>query len=419
MAYPRMMRLRQRFEAPTLADPAQAVRDQMAGLNLKDKVKPGQTVALTVGSRGIANMALIAKTVVEELKKLGAEPFIVPAMGSHGGGKAEGQRAIVEGYGVTEDYVGAPIKSSMDVVEVGATPDGIPVFFDKHAYEADHVVVIGRIKPHTDFQGSIQSGLHKMMLIGLGKHKGALNYHKAFIHYSFDKIMREVGAEVIKKCGVLFGLGLVENPADQTALIEAVPPDKFQERESELLKKAIEWLPRLPFKRADLVIIDYIGKNISGSGMDTNVVGRKTSFHRPDNANELCQVTRIYIRDLTPETEGNATGLGIADYAHQQLIDKVDFEKTYINCVTGQETKAASTPMHWGSDKEVLENAFKNVGYLEPEQVRVIRIKSTLDLTEVLVSEPYLEDMKGRDDLTQVGEPFELEFDEKGDMLDW
>ena len=235
MSFPNMLRIRQHFDAPTVEDIPAAVSEEITRLNLSTRVKPGQSVAVSVGSRGINNIALITKSLVEELKALGLEPFLVPAMGSHGGGIAEAQREIIEGYGVTEEYVGAPIKASMETVQVGQTEDGVPVFFDKYAFEADHVAVVGRIKPHTDFVGEIESGLHKMMLIGLGKHKGAALYHQAIVHYSFDRIIRSVGQQVIDQCGVLLGLGIVENQYDQTALLKGVAPEEFVEREKELL----------------------------------------------------------------------------------------------------------------------------------------------------------------------------------------
>ena len=224
MSYPRLMRVAQHFEAPTVDDIPGTVRDQLARLNLSARVKPGQSIAIPVGSRGIANIALIVKSLVQELKSLGGKPFLVPAMGSHGGGVAENQQGIIESYGVTEAFTGAPIRATMETVEVGRTPEGVPVHFDRFAFEADHVAVVGRVKLHTGFNGEIESGLHKMMLIGLGKHRGAAIYHQAIIHYSWDRMVRSVARTVIEKCRVLFGLGIVENQYDQTALIEAVEP---------------------------------------------------------------------------------------------------------------------------------------------------------------------------------------------------
>ena len=247
MPFPRMMKVRQHFEAPEVGDIPGTVKERIEALDLSRKVARGDSVAVTVGSRGINNIAVITRAAVEALKELGAEPFIVPAMGSHGGGTAEGQREIVESYGVTEEFVGCPIRSTMEVVQVGTVEGEVPVYFDKYASEADHVVVAGRVKPHTGFVGEIESGLHKMMLIGLGKHRGAAVYHQAIVQYSFDRIIRAVGQQVIDKGRVLFGLAIVENQYDQTAEIDAVPPEKFVEREKELLvlAQAVDAAPAL------------------------------------------------------------------------------------------------------------------------------------------------------------------------------
>lgn len=415
MPYPRMLKVRQHFEAPTLKDIPAAIGQEVAGLDLS-RLKPGQSVAISVGSRGIDNIALIIKTLVEELKGRGARPFLVPAMGSHGGGIAENQRALIEGYGVTEAYTGAPIRATMETVQVGATEDGVPVFFDKYASEADHVVVVGRVKPHTGFVGEIESGLHKMMLIGLGKHRGAALYHQAIVHYSFDRIVRSVGKTVIERCKVLMGLGIVENPYDQTALIKAVAPGEFAEREKELLILARKWMPRLPFEQVDLLIVDAIGKNISGAGMDTNVIGRKFNDHGAAEK-EFPKVTRIFVRDLTEETHGNASGIGIAEYTHQRVIDKMDRQFTYINCMTGNHPSAAAIPIYYDTDRKVLDAALRTVGLVEPQNARVVRIHNTLQVGEVLVSEAHLPQIHKRGDLEITAPAREMEFDERGDLL--
>ena len=415
MAPPRMLRVTQKFEAPTLEDIPAAVRAEVQSLALDSKVTAGESVAISVGSRGIANIALIIKSLVEELKALGLEPFLVPAMGSHGGGVAEAQQAIIEGYGVTKEYTGAPIKASMETVQVGETEDGVPVFFDKYAYEADHVAVVGRIKPHTDFVGEIESGLHKMMLIGLGKHKGAALYHQAIVHYSFDRIIRSVGQTVIDKCGVLLGLGLVENQYDKTALIKGVGAEELVEREKELLVLAKKWMPRLPFETVDLLIVDEIGKNISGAGMDTNVVGRK--FHDNHAAEkEYPKVTRILVRGLTEETHGNASGIGTAEYAHKRAIEEMDREITYINCMTGNHPSGAHIPLYFDTDRICIDRALETVGLVEPENAKVLRIHNTLELAEVLVSEAYLPEVEKRDDLEVIGEAEDMPFDANGDL---
>ena len=416
MPYPRMMKLHQHFVAPRVKDVAGTVREELKGLDISDKIKAGDRVAITVGSRGVANIALIVKTVVEYLKGLGASPFIVPAMGSHGGGTAEGQRAIVEGYGVTEDYVGAPIKASMETVQVDTIDDGVPVMFDKYAYEADHVAVVARVKPHTDLIGPIESGLHKMMLIGLGKHAGARIYHKAFVKYSFEHVIQAVGRSVIDKCNILLGLAVVENQYDDTALIKAVAPRDFYQEEVELLQTAKKLLPRLPFLKVDLLIVDEIGKEISGDGMDTNVVGRKYGdpFFTEDN---FPQVTRIYVRDLTDKTKGNATGLGLADFTHARVVEKMDRRITYVNCLTGGEARYASIPPYFDSDREVLDAALQTIGFVEPEDARIVRIRHTLDVQEVLVSEVYRPELAERSDLDVLEPPRPMTFDPDGNWL--
>ena len=415
MTLPRMLRIRQLFDAPTVEDIPATVRSEIQGLALDSRVEPGETVAITVGSRGIANIALIIKCLVEELKALGLDPFLVPSMGSHGGGVAEAQQAIIESYGVTEEYTGAPIKSSMETVQVGKTEDGVPVFFDKYAFEADHVAVVGRIKPHTRFVGEIQSGLYKMMLIGLGKHKGAALYHQAIVHYSFDRIIRSVGQAVIDQCGVLLGLGLVENHYDKTALIKGVGTDEFLEREKELLALAKKWMPRLPFDQVDLLIVDQIGKNISGSGMDTNVVGRKFHDDHADDE-EFPKVTRILVRGLTEESKGNATGIGTAEYAHRRAIDQMDREITYINCMTGNHPTGAHIPLYFDTDRICISRALETVGLVEPADARVMRIHNTLELGELMVSEAYLPEVEKREDLEIVKEAKDMDFTANGDL---
>jgi len=411
-----MVRIQQHFTTSRISDVAQAIRDELPKIDLARRIRPGETVAISAGSRGIANIALITKTLVEELKRYEAKPFIVPAMGSHGGGFAEEQRAIIEGYGITEEYIGAPIKASMDVVQVGSTKDGIPVYFDKYAYEADHVVVVNRVKPHTDFIGNIESGLHKMMLIGLGKHRGASIYHQAIVHYSFDQIIRSVGQTVIDTCHILFGLAIVENQNHETALVEAIRPDDFLEREKELLKRSKQWMPRLPFDYVDLLIVDQIGKDISGGGMDTNVIGRKF-YHHQAAEEEFPRITRIYVRDLTEATHGNASGIGLAEYVHTQLVKKMDYEATYTNCITAYAPAGASIPIHYDTDRKVLDMALQTIGYIQPEQAKVIRIRNTLELEQILVSEAYYDDIQHRSDLTIVEPAHDMEFTTEGNLL--
>jgi hypothetical protein len=415
--FPRMLRVRQTFESRRLDDIPGEVERQLARLQLARQIQPGQSVAVTVGSRGIANIALITKAIVGHLKALGAAPFIVPAMGSHGGGTPEGQREIVEGYGVTEPFVGAPIRASMETVIVDTTPQGIPVHFDRLAWDADHVIVSGRVKPHTGFVGEIESGLHKMMLIGLGKHEGAKIYHRAIQEFSFLEIIRAVADVVLEKCGVVAGVAIVENAYDETALIEAVAPRDFLEREKELLKLAREWLPRLPFRECDLLIVDTMGKDISGTGMDTNVIGRKYNDHAAtDKDNARCR--RIFVRSLTAGTHGNATGIGLAEFTNRRTAESVDPVKTRINCITGGHPTAAMMPVVYDTDRDAIAAALETIGLVEPEQARVIQIADTLHVAEALVSEAYLPQLGERGDLRRINEPAGMAFDTTGNLAD-
>jgi hypothetical protein len=411
-----MFRVRQHFDVPRVDDIPASVEAELAGLNLASRIRPGQTVAVTVGSRGIANIALITKGVVDHLKRLDAKPFIVPAMGSHGGGTAEGQQAIVEGYGVTESYIGCPIRSSMQTVVVCETAEGIPVHFDKNAFEADHVFVCGRVKPHTGFVGDIESGLMKMMLIGLGKHEGAKIYHRAISDYSFPQIVRSVAGHVIAKCRILAGLGIVENAYDETAQLTAVLASDIEAREKELLVLAKRWMPRLPFDRVDLLVVDQIGKNISGSGMDTNVVGRKYNDRKAAD-DEFPKVKRIFVRGLTEETHGNACGIGIADFSTTRCIRQIDQRITAINCLTGGHPSGAMIPIHFDADRDVIEAALSVVGLVPPANAKVLWIPDTLHLAEVECSAAFWPQARERDDLTMLTDPRPLEFDGKGNLV--
>lgn len=416
MPYPRMFRVRQSFAGPRLDDVAGEVERQLARLRLSQSIRGGESVAITVGSRGISNLATIVRAVVAHLQALGARPFIVPAMGSHGGGTAEAQRAIVEGYGCTEEAMQCEIRASMETVVVCQTAEGFPVHFDRHAYQADHVLVCGRVKPHTDFVGEVESGLMKMMLIGLGKHEGAKVYHRAIMDYSFGQIVRSVAGEVLKRCKIVAGLAIVENGYDETALLDAVAPERFFQREPELLALARQWMPRLPFDRVDLLIVDEIGKNISGAGMDTNVIGRKFLDHQAAD-DEFPKVKRIFVRGLTEATHGNAAGLGIAEFCSRRVVEQIDYGITKINCVTGGHPTGAMLPVHYDTERETLDAALSTIGLRPIEEMRILWIRDTLHLAEVDCSEPYLPQARERADLQILSEPWELAFSPGGDLL--
>jgi len=415
--YPQVFRVRQSFESPRIDDLPGEVESQLSRLSLSEKVQPDQTVAITAGSRGIANIPVIIKAIVDHMKRLDARPFIVPAMGSHGGGTAEGQRGMLETLGITEQRCGCPIRSSMETEIVCQAAEGFPVHSDRHAYGADHVVVCGRVKPHTNFVGDIESGLMKMMLIGLGKHEGAKIYHRAIKDYSFAQIVRSVAQEVLAKCNILAGVAIVENGYDETAKIEAVRPNEFEQREKELLQLAKQWMPCLPFDSAHLLLVDQIGKNISGTGMDTNVVGRKFGIHRagPD---EYPKIQNIVVRSLTEQTHGNATGLGLAEFCRSRVLRQRDDSITRINCYTGGHAIGAMTPIDYETDREILEAAMPLIGLTEPPNAKLMWIRNTLDVAEVECSAVYLDEARQRSELEIIREPRPLPFDADGNLPD-
>jgi hypothetical protein len=412
MLLPRMCRLKQRLAGPTLADIPAAVRESIRQLGLRERVKPRGTVAITSGSRGIANIDRITRAVVDEVKSLGLTPFIVPAMGSHGGATADGQASVLEHYGITMSSMGCPIKSSLDVVEIGRTK-GTTVFCDKHAWEADHIVVVGRVNAHPDFSGDIESGLFKMMAIGLGKQHGAEDYHRAGQEYSYAEIFPLVGKTVLESGHVLFGLGIVENGYGETARVRALLPSDFETGERALLKEAKAWMPRLPFEKIDLLIVDEMGKNINGAGMDPHVIGRPT-IQKPAGKPHI---RHLFVRDLTPESEGNAIGIGFADMTTWRLVKKVDYAAMYMNGITSSDTHDSKIPMAFDTDREAIRTALRMNGLTPPEQARVARIKNTLLLTEMDVSEALLAEVRAHERVTQATAFLPFNFDVTGNLL--
>ena len=415
MTYPEMFRLRQILDAPRCDDVYATVRSEIDKLDPAAKIKAGQSVAVAAGSRGVANIDTIVKATVDAVKDLGATPYIVPAMGSHGGGTAEGQAAVLDGYGINEQTIGCPIRSSMEVVQIGTSDFGMPIYFDKNASEADHVIVVNRIKPHTGFAGEIESGLMKMMLIGLGKHKGAAIYHRAIIHHSFDTIVRLVGRVVREEIPIAFGVATLENGYDETAEIHAIDAPDFEDVEKVLQAKSKAYCPKLPFEDVDLLIIDEMGKDISGAGMDTNVIGRKRNDRKAIDG-DTPRVLRIFVRDLTETTHGNATGIGLAEFTTKRLVDKIDFHATYTNVITGQHVSAGAVPLHFETDREVLDVALESIGLIDVPDARVLWIKNTLDLGEVEASAAYLAQLEGRDDLELIVGPRTLQTQEDGNL---
>jgi hypothetical protein len=409
---PRMVHIRQKFPAPKLASVSAAVAEQFKRPEVRAKIKPGMTIAVGCGSRGIANIAEAAKQLIAELKALGAKPFIFPAMGSHGGATAEGQREVLEGYGITESFVGCPIQSQMEVVELGKV-DGMPVYMDKLAAAADGVIVLCRIKPHTNFRAPIESGIVKMLTIGMGKIVGATELHTYGMDV-FDELLPKTAKFIMSKKNVLLGVGMVENAADETAIIEAVPAEQIFAREPVLQAKAKDFMPRICFDEVDVLIVERIGKNISGAGMDPNITGRNNRFIKWDMKP---LVKKIVVLGLTPETHGNACGIGCADVTTMRLYKEMDIPKTYANIIASTYLDGGMIPMIMNTDQEAIQLAVKTVVRVKPQDCKVVRIRTTLDLMDIHVSEPLLAQVRANPSQFEVvGEPQPLKFDAKGNL---
>jgi len=411
MDMPRLIKVRQFFNRERIEDIEGRVKEEITKRGIS--IKPGAEIAIAVGSRGIRNIDRIVKATVEKIKDLGGKPFIVPAMGSHGGATPEGQKRLLESYGVREDYIGAPIMSSMEVIELPS--DGLEnrVFMDKFAYSADGTIVINRIKPHTDFHGDVESGLLKMCVIGLGKHKQAIEIHR-FGTYGLKHLIPSTAERIIRYGNIIFGLGIVENAYDETMIIEGVRPEEFKEADKRLLDIARENMPSLPVDKLDLLVVDEIGKEISGSGMDTNIIGRMYIDGEPEP--EKPKIARIVVTDLTEKTHGNAIGLGLADFITRKLFDKIDFDATYQNVITSTFILRGKIPIIARDSRTAIEWALKTCGPIEIPDARVIRIKNTLTLSELYASRSVLAEIKDKVEIT--GDFLEI-CNEEGELVDF
>jgi len=410
--YPLVFRVRQLFD-----DVAAEVELELSRLSLGRRIKTGHTVAVAAGSRGIANIHLIIKAIVDHVKRFGAEPFIVPAMGSHGGGTAQGQQMILESYGITEAFCGCPIRSTMETVISCEAAEGFPIHFDKFAFHADHVIVCNRIKTHTQFTGDLESGRMKMLLIGLGKYEGAKIYHRAIKDFSFGRIVRSVAGQVLARCPIAAGVGVVENGYGQTARIQASLPEDFEAGDQELLVQSRQWEPRLPFRAADILLIDEAGKNISGTGFDLSVVGRKYIDHQAAE-DEHPKIRLIALRGLADLSGGNAEGMGLAEFCLVRYLAKVDKQLTRVNAETGGHFTGAMIPLDYETDIAMLDVMFRQVGLVEPPDGKLMWIRNTLTLSEVECSATYLEQARARDDLEILTDVRPLPFDSDGFLCD-
>lgn len=380
-------------------------------------VPPGGTVAVGVGSRGIANLPDIVRGVVEGLTSSGYEPFVFPAMGSHGGATAEGQREKLATLGVTEERVGCDIRATMEVTTIGETSErGVPVHVDAYAADADAIVPINRIKPHTDFSGDVESGLSKMLVIGMGKQRGAKMAHDWAVDWSLRNMLPEITERLLSELPVAGGIAIVEDEHDETTLIEGVPPEDFLQREKDLLELAWDRMPKLPFSELDILVVDRLGKDVSGQGMDTNVTGRRHfTINEPEP--ETAEIKRIYTRGFTERTKGNAMGMGQADVVHQDVLNGLDWSKSLINAITASTVRGVRLPPVVENDRAGLLATLGTIGPVAETESRILRVTDTMRLSRCYASAPLVEAARERDDLRVVAEPDEIAFDDDGNFV--
>jgi hypothetical protein len=413
---PKMIKVKQNFQREKINDISAALRSELMNDKIKSTIKPGMKIAITGGSRGVANVALIIKEVAAFVKELGAEPFIIPAMGSHGGATAEGQVEVLESFGITEEYCGCPIKASMETKQIGYTDETaferqFPVFIDKYAAEADGIILVNRIKTHPAFRGTYESGLMKMMTIGLGKQKGAETCHEVGVKH-LAALIPLFGNAILKNANVLFGVGTIENPFDETCKIIALTNKEIPEKEPALLLESKTLMPKILIEKTDVLIVDKIGKNFSGDGMDPNITG---TFPTPYASGGI-DAQRVVLLDLSDETHGNANGLGMAHMVTKRLFDKSDLEKTYPNSLTAKIVKNIKIPMILKSDKEAIQAAVKTCVDINKESPDIIRIPNSLHIEYIEISESLLEKAKQIPDMEILDEAKDFSFDISGNL---
>ncbi len=417
MNLPRFVLARQSFPNRAIGDIRKHVQTELSQSGVASRVPQHASIAIGVGSRGISNIATIVKAVVDFWKEQGARPFIIPAMGSHGAATAEGQADVLAHYGIHEATMGVPVVSSLDVVSLGETPEGIETFMDKAAFEADGIFLVARVKWHTDFVGAIESGLFKMMAIGLGKFAGARRYHTYAYRMGLERMIRSVGEKVFSSGKILGGLAIEEGAHHETAGLIAVSAAggcaAMLAREEELLREVKSWKANLPADEIDVLIVDEIGKNVSGAGMDTKVINRSVMGHA-NSFPDVPIVHRVYARGLSDLTYGSAVGVGLADVVHERLLAHTDWKPTYINSLTASTPAAIKTPIHFPTDREALAAIAPTVGKNNLAEVTYCRIRNTMELIDLAVSENLVPQLASNVEV--VSDPFEAQFDERGDL---
>jgi hypothetical protein len=416
MDYPQFGLIRQRFPGSPKPDPKGWLLAEFERTGLLKPVKKGDRVLLTSGSRGIDSMKDVLASCIAAIREVGGEPFLCPAMGSHGGAKASMQVKVLTHLGITEESMGAPIYSDWDIVEVGRAEGNVPVYADRAAVEADHILLVNRVKEHTEYMGDTESGILKMAVVGLGRQPGAETMHRLAVNITYLKAINSIARVLFKELNILGGIALLEDHRNQLRRVEAVPARDVFDREAELLKESQQHKANLPFDQLDILLVDQIGKEISGSGFDTKVIGRIMNIYEKEC--ETPKITRIVFRDLSEGSEGNATGLGLADYTTRRAVEKVDFEATRINCVTGGSPEKGRIPITLPTDKAAVDEAFGTIGLWTPEAVKVAWISNTKDLEWLAVSSALVDSARDRSDLEVRDELFDLPLDSTDNLPD-
>lgn len=412
--FPAFVRVRMNWPENGLANPAEQVASELASVLPASGITAGDSVAIGVGSRGINNLAIMVKTVCDKLHDFGARPFLVPAMGSHGGATAEGQRQVLESLGVTETSAGVPIRSSLEVTQIGTLHGEVPVWFSRDAIEADHAICLNRIKPHTKFKGPLESGLAKMLCLGMGKHVGALTWHQWALKYGFSALLQEMAAAVLARSNIRFGVGIVENAREQTLHVEAIPAVRMLDREPALLEMAKAAFPRLPVRNLDVLVVREVGKEISGAGMDPNVTGRAADLMEDDFSMSL-GATRVAVLRLSEQTAGNAIGIGLADFITEQVFEQLDYAKTLTNALTSVSIRKAFIPVRLADDRMAIQACFTTLGPVSADEVRAVIIRDTRHVSEFWASAALQEELEAIADVAVLGTE-RLAFDQEGQL---
>ena len=413
MELPNVYYIEQTFPRPQVTDIPDATNDALRTLRLDQKIRIGQKIGITVGSRGIQNLLPILRTTVDFVRELGCEPFLLAAMGSHGGGTEHGQKEVLDSLGITAEALGAKVLTCAACRILAHTPNGLPVFIVESAFEMDGIVVVNRVKTHTSFKGVVESGLTKKLVVGLGGPKGAQQFH-GFGPGELPRLLVEIGEVILESLPILGGVGIVENAYEETAVIRGIESDHLIVQEGELLQYSRTLMPSLPVDTIDLLIVQEIGKNFSGTGMDTNIIGRARIHGVPEP--EKPSIKRIAVLDLSEESHGNASGLGLADFTTQKLVNRIDRQSTYLNCLTSTFVTRAAIPMYFATEEKLAEAALFSLSAIAPDKLRIVIIRNTLFLMECFVSAALLPELESRPGTVINQEPHDIKFDSDGNL---